>query len=415
MNVVRFSLCTAAIGLGLCTLPAMAELPSHPNVQVLHPTNAEVSNGTSAPPNAYFGEAIAVYKSMALVGMPDTSTGSVMETGRVGVFTRKSGVWVRTGTFLSPAPRAGGHFGRLVALENDGALIADETTVYVYKYTLTTGWKVVQWVRAPSSDSGVSYPDTLDFRCNTVAAAARSSSAQLVYLYDRLADGKLSFKARLTSPTHDPNEDFGAAVAVDCNLAVVGAPDFTYPTTNPGSAYVFRRVSDKWHFVQDLSPSGGMGRDGFGSAVATNQQTIFVGAPVALTHIDESSETAEQGAVYIFTPTSGTYAQTDRLQPDPSEHDHYSSFGDHLGVTDDHLFAEAHAFNFGGISMREENLIFSYTRSAGTAHSVGIARGVVEGGDFFASGNRLFVGTPDDDRCFECIGAVYIYDFSTTE
>ncbi|HEU4603520.1 MAG TPA: hypothetical protein VFS24_16215 [Steroidobacteraceae bacterium] len=414
MDRVRLASRAAAMTLAFLFSSAFAALPVHPVVQVLRPTDAEVSNGTTAPPNAYFGEAIAVYKSMALIGMPATSTGTVEQTGRVAVFTRQNGVWRRTGTFLSPAPRSGGHFGRLVALENDGALIADETRLYVLRYTQANGWKVVQWVHAPNSDGIVSYPDAVDFRCNSVAVAARTATANIVYLYDRGADGRLQFKARLTPPTHNINEEFGASLGIDCNLAVIGAPDLSYPTASSGSAYVYRKINGRWRYRQHVIPPDGAPRDRFGSAVAINHQIIFVGAPSASASIDLANGTGQVGAVYIFASTNGTYGLTDRLHPSADENDNYDDFGGHLRATDGRLFVQASELNFG-VSLRTENLVFTYIRSGGTAQPVGIARGVVEGGDFFASGTRLFVGTPDDQRCFECIGKVAVYDITQTQ
>jgi hypothetical protein len=413
MNLLRFALHAGAVALGIWASAASADPPSHPLVQVLTPTNAEVSNGAAAPPNAYFGAAVAVYKSMALVGMPRTSTGSTYETGRVGVFTRKTdGTWQRTGTFISPAPRSGGHFGRLLALENDGAIVADETTLYVFRYTSSTGWKIVQWVKPPKSDVGAGFSSALDFRCNTVAASATSTSNRFVYLYDRLSDGRLSFKARLTSPAGSTTAEFGASVAVNCDLAVVGAPDSTYKTTDPGSAFVYRRVDGTWRRVQQLVPGDGAAGDRFGSAVAINQQTIFVGSPSNLVDRPDP-ETGQGGSAYIFSFTSGGYAESDKLHPSSAESSNYEGFGEGLRATDTGLFVEASSIV--GEGLRADYLIFTYTRSGGTTTPLGSARDSSEGGGFFATSTRLFVGVPADQRCFECVGQVNIYDITRTE
>jgi hypothetical protein len=412
MNSLRSASRTAVLALGIWASTANADLPSHPIVQVLRPTDAEVSNGASSPPNGYFGAAVSVYKSMAIVGMPYTSTGSVLETGRVGVFTRRDGVWQRTGTFVSPRPRAEGHFGRLVALENDGAIIADETRMYVFKYTHGSGWKVVQWVTAPKDDDAT-LPYALDFRCNRVAASAHSSGKTLVYVYDRRADGTLAFKARLTSPSGDSARMFGASVAVDCNLAVVGDPGL--PTTDAGSAYVYRRTDGAWHLAQRLIANDGGAGDGFGGAVAINQQTIFVGAPHAQAEVEPGGDFAREGATYIFSLSKGAYGVTDELHPTADQNNAYGEFGNKIRATDDRLFVGAHEFQWGQNGVRPENLIFTYARSGGTASPTGLARGIVQSNAFVASGTALFVGTPDDERCFECTGAVDIYDVTRTE
>ena len=413
MFLQRVASRTAALAMGLCTVAANADLPSHPVVQILRPTDAEISNGDRGPGNGYFGNSVAVYKSMAIVGIPYAPTGTVEETGRVGVFTRQSnGTWKRTGTFVSPAPRAGGHFGRLVALENDGAIVADETTMYVFNYSSSGGWKIVQWVRPPKGDAATLW-NTLDFRCNTVAASAWTESTRLVYLYDRLSDGTLSFKAKRTGASRL----FGASAAVDCNLAVVGDPGQNYGiTTDPGSAYVYRRASGgSWRLVHHLSPNDGEAADGFGTGVAINQQTVFVGAPYSHAEVELGGEYARVGATYIFSLNNGTYGITDVLHPTADQNNRYGSFGRQIRATNDRLFVGATEYIWGDNGLRPENLIFSYMRSGGTASAVGLARGVVDSSAFVVSGSRLFVGTPDDERCFWCAGAVDIYDITRTE
>jgi hypothetical protein len=416
MNALRAHFGAVVLAIGISATAANAGLPSHPEVQVLHPTDADQGVGTDVyRPDAFFGKAVAVYKSTALVGMPNAPTGTVEDTGRVGVFTRKDGVWKRTGTFVSPAPREGGVFGRLVALENDGAIVADGTTLYVYKYTSSTGWKIVQWVKAPKSD-GTSLSFSLDFRCNTVAAAARSDSHQFVYLYDRLADGTLAFKARLTSPTGDSTKEFGDSVAVDCNLAVVGEPaSASYPSNDTGSAYVYRRTNGTWRLAQRLVSNDGAGGDQFGSAVAINQQTVFVGAPRAHREVEPGGNFAREGVTYIFSLNSGSYGITDELHPTADQNNGYGEFGRQIRATDDRLFVGAHEFQYADDGLRPENFIFTYSRSGGTASAVGLTTGVADSPDFVISGTRLFVGTPDDLRCFWCRGAVHIYDVTQTQ
>jgi hypothetical protein len=415
MNVRYFVCRTLAIAFGAWAFCANAQLPTHPRVQVLRPTYADTHSTTIVPIYSNFGNSIAVYKNMALVGMPSVSIGSVRSAGRVAVFTRRDGVWERTGTFMPPSPQWDGGFGRFVALENDGAIVADGIRMYVYKYDSSTGWKIVQWVKRPNSDPAGPLPYRMDFRCNTVAATVNINSQGVVYLYDRLADGTLSFKARLTSPVPtEPGhaEAFGTALAVDCNLLVVGATVYDVSGySDRGSGYVYRRINGAWRYVQQLMPVDGNVGDEFGSAVAINRQTIFIGAPSDL--LKSGDPTPDRfGSVYVFSPTSGGWAQSDKLHPNAQDYATYYAFGQSLRATDDRVFVRAQA-----PEPLADYLFFTYARSGGVAQSVSVVRdGIAAGTDFFATGSQLFVGvTGRPDVCQDpCMGEVHIYDVTKT-
>lgn len=102
-------------------------------------------------------------------------------------------------------------------------------------------------------------------------------------------------RAALNSTDQQPEDGFGAAVAVDGNTAVVGA-------TFVNAAYVFVRPSNGWHnMTQTAKLTASDNADHFGASVAISGDTIVVGAPY--TTVDGQTE---EGAAYIFVrPASG--------------------------------------------------------------------------------------------------------------
>ena len=75
------------------------------------------------------------------------------------------------------------------------------------------------------------------------------------------------------------SNDFGRAVAVDGNVAVVGQP-FTGTGINPcGSAFVFVRSGGTWTQAATLVPDVSTPNDEFGWSVAISGDTVVVGSP----------------------------------------------------------------------------------------------------------------------------------------
>lgn len=110
-----------------------------------------------------------------------------------------------------------------------------------------------------------------------LASHPSSGAEGAAYLF-RLRGGQWTREAKLAGSEAQPFDLFGASVALEGDLAVVGAPaDNTLGTSGPGSAYVFARRGGVWTENARLMASDGMPDDQFGS-VALSGTTIVVGA-----------------------------------------------------------------------------------------------------------------------------------------
>ncbi len=111
----------------------------------------------------------------------------------------------------------------------------------------------------------------------------------------------------------DPSADkqFGGAVAVDGDLAVIGAHRDAGET---GAAYVFQKIGGVWSEVQKLTASDGVVHDRFGSSVSIAGDWIVVGAPGE--DPNPPPDTTDVGAVYVFESSGGTWSEVQKLEGD---------------------------------------------------------------------------------------------------
>lgn len=94
------------------------------------------------------------------------------------------------------------------------------------------------------------------------------------------------------------NDHFGAAVALHNDTAVVGAPDDDDAGNSSGSAYVFLRNqggSNNWGQIKKLTAGDAALNDQFGFAVAVDGDIAVVGA-----YVDNVSGNTDQGSAYAF-------------------------------------------------------------------------------------------------------------------
>ncbi len=88
-----------------------------------------------------------------------------------------------------------------------------------------------------------------------------------------------------------PDDRFGSSVAIDGNIAIVGATRHGHDGgPHTGAGYVLRRQGVIWTEVLELYPTDGNGGDEFGIDVAISGETVVVG----------SSRNAGTGAAYVY-------------------------------------------------------------------------------------------------------------------
>jgi len=104
---------------------------------------------------------------------------------------------------------------------------------------------------------------------------------------------------KLTASDARASANFGSSVAVDGDMAVLGASDVNGNSNGNGEAYVFTRSNGVWRQTAKLLPADeSIGR--FGAAVAINNGTIAVGDYV-------------NSVVYVFTQSGTGWVQQSRV------------------------------------------------------------------------------------------------------
>ena len=110
--------------------------------------------------------------------------------------------------------------------------------------------------------------------------------------------------ARLTASDATEGAGFGRSVSVSGGTMVIGAKG---QDQYAGAAYVFEKAGSQWTLGAKLTAGQAECHTQFGSSVATDGETILVGAPYG------ACGSWHFGAVYVFERIEGTWIQTDKL------------------------------------------------------------------------------------------------------
>ncbi|MYG20704.1 MAG: hypothetical protein F4208_14365, partial [Gemmatimonadales bacterium] len=276
---------------------------------------ASLSHAAGAPVIG-FGAAAAVSGDEIFVSRPGEFAMFPMpgsEPGSVHVF-RRSGPdgWVEIAAIPAPSGVYGDGFGEALAVEGDvlvvGAPKENESRGAAYVFVREGSmWSFRERLEAPDGMPGDAFGSSVAVgagaQFGVIGAPGRGASGS-VFAYAQSDMGLTSIE--LTGSDAPADARFGAAVSMEGDLALVGAPgpfalsQFAAPAQpQAGTGYVFRRSGTDWSEIARLTPSGGLvaGR----SAVLKGGEA-FLGSPLA---------NQAQGAVFRFAADDGgTWSQT---------------------------------------------------------------------------------------------------------
>ena len=121
---------------------------------------------------------------------------------------------------------------------------------------------------------------------------------------------------------------FGTTLAMSGTTAVIGDFEHTLDgNADQGEVYIFTLSGGSWSQTTTLSASDGEANDEFGFSVAISRTTVIVGAP-----FHEVSGNVQEGAAYIFTLSGGSWTQSAELTPGGA----YSRVGYSVAISGNH-------------------------------------------------------------------------------
>ncbi len=256
---------------------------------------------------AGFGAAIAIGDGEIFVGRTGGGIAGAIypSPGSVHVFERAADGWDFAYVITGADVEIGDEFGAALAVDGDRLLVGspgrDEGRggAHLFERTGDGEWVRTVAFTAPADQDVRGAGSTVALTGDAVFLGAPSDVGPGAVM--RFAGGGLA--TVLSAPTPSDADRFGASLSLTGDMLFVGAPG---TAGNRGAAYAF--VAD---FAAGATPTAtltiddGRGGDAFGTIIAASGASVLVGAPGA----DEGA-----GAAVLFTRDSdGELQQSDRL------------------------------------------------------------------------------------------------------
>jgi hypothetical protein len=339
---------------------------------------------------------------LVAIGMPRASRTTPDEVGH------------ESSKLVAPDAAADDRFGTSVALCGDVALVGSANDDHplpasgsAYMFDARGSFTHIQKLFAQDASATSRFGASVALNALTAligapADGARGEDAGAAYVFQMAPDRSWKQIAKLTSSDAAPSDQFGASVAIDRELAIVGSP-----RKGPGGAYLFRHDgSGQWNEIAKLAPGDSTAHKNFGASVAIAGSTVLVGA-----YGDNAAGTLS-GAAYVFRcqPT-GQWRQVAKLTAlDASAN---SFFGYSLAIRGNTAVIGAH-FDSAAQSNAGAAYIFRCD-DAGSWLQIAkltpadIVKGQQFGTSVALSGSNIVVGSPLGNHGS---GAAYVFNVS---
>ncbi len=384
-----------------------------------------------------FGWSVALDGGQLFVGT-DIVQSPYFPEGRAYFFSRNNGgtdAWGEAATFTASDGLDMDLFGYSVALDGDTAVIGapweDDVEVdagAAHLFTRDPGgageWGESKRLVASDGERSADFGQALSANGESVlvgapgySAAAPGAGAAYVFIRDHGGPGNWGEAAKILPSDPRLAARFGSSVALDGDVAVIGAPGDGVIGALFGASYVFYRTGSApgtWQEIRKLTAYDQFDWDWYGSCVAIAGDLILVGAST------KHEAGVEYGAAYLYGRNQGgpdNWGLVKKFSAPAARPN--DGFGTSVALSAECLFIGAPGVDgFGDASASILGAVYVFRRSLGGTDNWGLLGRITpadrwDSGGFGRSmalaGDLFAVGAPIKPGGGVYRGAVYVF------
>jgi len=270
--------------------------------------------------------------------------------------------------------------------------------------TLSAASSTETKLTAPDAVRGAEFGRAVAVQGNVaVVGAPNDAGTGAAYVYEKTVTGWQFQQKLIADPL--PGSFFGISVAIDGDRIVVGASGELNTDVGAGAAYVFVHVGSKWTPEGKVVGSENTAFDNFGISVAIKGDTIVCGA-FGNSDLNQS----EVGSAYVFRRIAGLWLQQQELTA--SDGASFARFGLSVAMNDDTIIVGAdgdaelgfssgavYVFTFDGSNWIQQQKLHAQDARPSASFGYHLAM----------DGDTIVIGAPQDQVGTHTLGAAYVF------
>ena len=282
-----------------------------------------------------FGGSVDMYEDWAVVGAHLDDTAGGKDAGSVYLFHRETNAWTFSQNLYAPGAVTEERFGSATDIVGDTLAVgtgrnafseANIKHVYVFRRT-GSEWQWEQTLNGPEERDD--FGSALALSGNTLLVGAPGAMSPTAFVFNRSGNTWALHQTLTGSLITSSNPRFGQSVALDGDLAAIGAP--TGDLGGRGEAFIFARNGTTWNEIQYIARETLGNSDRIGIAVAVAGERIAIS--------EKSRIGSSRPAVNLFVPGTTNWVRQAVLMAD--EADDSTNFGNELSLYGPTLAANA--------------------------------------------------------------------------
>ncbi len=295
----------AVIGAARTRFPSLNAIPDEKGAAYVF---ARTQNGwveqekltpVNPTPGEFFGRSLSISGSRVIIGADELKAGE--SKGAAYIFELRDNDWVLTSRLTASDAFEQAGLGYSVWLSGDVALVGApgccvgrNGATYVFEH-VNGAWQEQAKLEASDGVEAGWFGGAIAGSNDLVIIGSEgwAGNRGKAYIFQQTQNGwEQQGDMKPGFFDHDALDQFGTAVALSGDFALVGASHF--PKDEPGAAFLFKRTDTGWEEQLKLTASDEVNGNTFGWSVAFNGKYAIIGAP------GYSTSPNKTGAVYIY-------------------------------------------------------------------------------------------------------------------
>jgi FG-GAP repeat len=277
----------------------------------------------------FFGSSVAVSSNYFIVGAPMDDVGANTDQGSASIFQFNGTNWVFMQKVTDATGSANDQFGYSVSISGNYAIVgawldvgpfgADAGSVSIYQLTGGT-WILMNKITDATGGSGDVFGQSVSISGNYAIVGSNgddiggniNQGSASIYQYN---GSSWVLMQKITDATGTLADNFGQAVSISGNRAIVGASLDDEAYTDQGSAIIFQYNGSNWVQIQKITDGDARAGDNFGNAVSIDGNNVVVGASLD-DNLSGSVNNPKQGSASIFWYNGSNWIYVQKLMDD---------------------------------------------------------------------------------------------------
>ncbi|HET6616712.1 MAG TPA: choice-of-anchor B family protein, partial [Gemmatimonadota bacterium] len=280
----------------------------------------------SAPAMAGFGVMVAVSEDQVLVAEPN----DVRAQGAVYVYGKQSGSWTEVGRLTAENGARGNLFGVSLATSGERVIVGAPAqggagAAYVFQRDGDSWRQVARLTASGGASDSLGSSVAIDGNLAIVGAGGADSARGAVYVFRADRSGRWTEAGRIAAPAGStPDDRFGDVLALHGTSAIVAA---ARADSGRGAVYVYG--GDGWTQQARIAPDSLTANARFGSAIKVGEDVALIGAP---------GFNGFRGAVHVYRPEGSGWTH---VGPIPFQGMPQERFGSSIAISRDEVWIGA--------------------------------------------------------------------------